>query len=80
MKTAYLVIFIQFGFIVLLFSALSAEYQSNPFMQQWVTDHASPGGYLLNGYLAAMLVGVFAGGLVLLVGDYLRTRNRLLKR
>lgn len=80
MKTAYLVIFIQFGFIVLLLSALSAEYQSNPFMQRWISDHASPGGYLLNGYLAAMLVGVFAGGLVLLVGDYLRSRNRLLKR
>ena len=80
LKTAYVVVLVQFGFIVLLLSALSAEYQSNPFMQQWVSDHASPGGYLLNGYLAAALVGVFVGGAVLLLRDYLKDRRSVLKR
>jgi hypothetical protein len=79
-KIAYLVVYAQFAFIVLLLSALTAEYQANPYMQQWVSDHAFPLSYFLNGYLAAMLIGVVFGGAVLLVRDYLQTRNTVLKR
>ncbi len=80
LKTGYLLILVQFGLIVLLLSALSSEYQANPFMQQWVSGHASPVGFLLNGYLAATLIGVFAGGAILLTRDYLRNRKSVLKR
>ncbi len=75
-----MVIFAQFAFIVLLLSALSAEYQANPYMQQWISDHAYPVGYLLNGYLAAMLIGVVFGGAVLLVRDYLQNRKPMTDR
>jgi hypothetical protein len=73
------VIFAQFAFIVLLLSALSAEYQANPYMQSWIADHASPTAYLLNGYLAAMLIGVVFGGAVLLVRDYLKNRKPMIQ-
>jgi len=80
LKRIHLFIPVQFGFIVLLLSALSAEYQANPFMQQWFSSHVSPVGYLLNGYLAAMLIGVSVGGAVLVAVDCVRSRRKLLKR
>jgi hypothetical protein len=75
-RIAYLVIYAQFAFIVLLFSALSSEYENNPFMQQWISTNASPVGYLLNGYLAAMLIGVVFGGAILLVREYWQNRTK----
>ncbi len=62
-----LIAFAQFVVIVLLLSGVSAEYQSNKYMQDWIAQNAWPVGYLLNGYLASMLVGVAIGGGVLLV-------------
>ena len=61
-----LIAFVQFVVIVLLLSAISAEYQSNPNMQAWISENVWPVGYLLNGYLASTLVGVSIGGAVLL--------------
>ncbi len=61
-------------------SALSAQYQANPFMQQWFSSHASAVGYLLNGYLAAMLIGVSVSGAVLFAVDYVRSRRNVVKR
>ena len=62
-----LIAFAQFVVIVLLLSGVSAEYQSNKYMQDWIAQNAWPVGYLLNGYLASTLVGVAIGGGVLLV-------------
>ena len=62
-----LVAFSQFIIIVLLFSGISAEYQSNTNMQAWISQNAWPIGYLLNGYLASTLVGTAIGGAVLLL-------------
>lgn len=79
MMAGKIVIFVQFGFIVLFVYALSSEYRANPYQQQWITDTAWPLQYLLNGYLAAALVGVFIGGAVLLAAEYLRDRRGGLK-
>jgi cytochrome bd-type quinol oxidase subunit 2 len=62
-----LIAFAQFVVIVLLLSGVSAEYQSNRYMQDWIAQNAWPVGYLLNGYLASTLVGVAIGGGVLLI-------------
>ena len=69
------VIFAQFGFIVLFVYALSSEYQSNQYQQGWIAENASPLQYLLNGYAAAALIGVFIGGAVLLLSTYLKERK-----
>jgi hypothetical protein len=60
--SALLLVFVQFVAIALLLSVVSAEYQSNAYMQEWVEKNAWPIGYLLNGYLAATLVGFAIGG------------------
>ena len=67
LDSTVLVAFAQFVIIVLLFSGISAEYQSNPNMQTWIVQNAWPIGYLLNGYLASTLVGIAIGGAVLLL-------------
>ena len=76
LRRGYVVIFAQFGLIVLFVYGLSAEYRSNAYQQDWISSNAAWLQYLLNGYLAAMLLGVFLGGGVLLVADYLRNKNR----
>ena len=68
------VIFLQFGFIVVLFYSLSAEYQSNQFQQKWISDNAPWLQFLLNGYMAAALIGVLIGAAFMLVADVLRNR------
>ncbi|TMI23797.1 hypothetical protein E6H30_07740 [Candidatus Bathyarchaeota archaeon] len=65
--TTLLIAFAQFVIIVLLLSGVSAEYQSNMYMQEWIAQNAWPVGYLLNGYLASTLVGVAIGGGFLLL-------------
>ncbi len=76
MLAGKVVLFLQFGFIVFLVFALSAEYQSNQFQQAWVSDNASWLQFLLNGYLGAALIGVLIGGAFLLVGDVVKSRKR----
>jgi len=66
LEPSILLAFAQFVIIAVLLSAASAEYQSNVFMQEWIAKNASPIGYLLNGYLAATLVGFAIGGAFLL--------------
>jgi MFS family permease len=65
-EPSILLAFAQFVIIAVLLSAASAEYQSNAYMQEWIARNASPIGYLLNGYLAATLVGFAIGGALLL--------------
>ncbi len=55
----------QFLTILGLSTALSSEYQSNPFMRQWFTSYAWPLGYLLGNYLGSMLIGVIGTILIL---------------
>src|SRR2546428_3542793 len=73
--TTLLIAFSQFVIIVLLLSGVSAEYQSNKYMQDWITQNALPVGYLLNGYLASTLVGVAIGGGFLLLQRWRSTGN-----
>ena len=73
--TTLLIAFVQFVIIVLLLSGVSAEYQSNKYMQDWIAQNAWPVGYLLNGYLASTLVGVAIGGGFLLVQRWRSTRE-----
>ncbi len=71
-----IVLFLQFFFIVALLFALSSEYQSNQYQQSWVAQNVPWLQYLLNGYMAAALVGILVGGFFLLVADIWRNRNR----
>ncbi len=57
-RTASIIIAAQFLIMVGLLSALSSEYQSNPFMQQWLSNNAWPLGYLLTDYLGSLLVAI----------------------
>ena len=76
LKRGYVVIYAQFGLIALLVYGLSAEYRSNVYQQDWISNNAPWLQYFLNGYLMAMLIGVFLGSGVLLAADYLRSRNK----
>jgi cytochrome bd-type quinol oxidase subunit 2 len=73
--TTLIIAFAQFVIIVLLLSGVSAEYQSNRYMQDWISQNAWPVGYLLNGYLASTLVGVAIGGAFLLLQRWRSTRD-----
>ena len=44
-------------------------------MQTWIAQNAWPIGYLLNGYLASILVGVAIGGAVLLLQKWRRDKT-----
>jgi len=76
LKRGYVVIFAQFGLIVFFVYGLSAEYRSNAYQQDWILRKAPWLQYFVNGYLAAMLLGVFIGGGVLLAADYWRNKNK----
>ena len=73
------VVLTQLGFIVLFVYGLSAEYHANEYQQMWILDNASPLQYFLNGYLAAGLIGILVGGIVLLVTDLVRERGDRVK-
>jgi hypothetical protein len=77
LKRGYIFVYAQFGLIVLFVYGLSAEYRSNAYQQDWISSNAPLLQYFLNGYLAAMLLGVFIGGGVLLAVDYWRNRNKI---
>jgi formate/nitrite transporter FocA (FNT family) len=76
LKRGYFVVYAQFGLIFLFIYGLSAEYRSNAYQQDWVSNNAPWLQYFLNGYLAAMLLGIFIGGGVLLAADYWRTKDK----
>ena len=76
MKRGHLFIYAQFGLIVLFVYGLSSEYRFNSYQQDWISSNAPILQYLLNGYLAAMLLGIFIGGGVLLAADHWRNRSK----
>src|SRR2546422_9319531 len=55
----------EYGAIVALVWALSLEYQSNAYMRSWIDQNAAPVGYILNGYFAALLLGILVGSLTM---------------
>jgi hypothetical protein len=61
------VLLLEFGVIVLLVWAVSLEYRANQYMQIWADQNAPLLGYLLNGYLAAIMAGVLLGSIALYV-------------
>jgi len=76
LKRGYVVIYAQFGLIVLFVYGLSAEYRSNAYQQDWISSNAPWLQYFVNGYLVAMLLGIFIGRGVLLAADYWRSKNK----
>jgi EmrB/QacA subfamily drug resistance transporter len=59
------VIIAQFAITIGLLAVISNEYQSNYFMQQWISQNASPLGYFLAGYLGPVLATIVGGILIL---------------
>ena len=59
------VIIAQFAITVGLLAAISNEYQSNYFMQQWISQNASPLGYFLAGYVGPAMATIVGGVLIL---------------
>ena len=64
-RTLGIIVIGQFVAILGLATALSSEYQSNPFMREWFTNYAWPLGLLLANYLGSMLIGIIGTILIL---------------
>ncbi len=58
------IIITQFAITVSLLVAVSNEYQSNYFMQQWISQNASPLGYFLSWYVGPALATIVGGVLI----------------
>jgi len=69
------IIIAQFAVTIGLLAAITDEYQSNYFMQQWISQNAFPLGYFLAGYIGTVLVAVVGG--LLIVWKLTRLRRRL---
>ncbi len=63
------VLILEFAVIVFLIWAASLDYRANQYLQAWAKENAPFLGYLLSGYLAAMLTGVLIGSIALFVQD-----------
>ncbi len=48
----------QYVAIIGLLTAISSEYSSNTYMQQWISQNALPLGYLLNSFLGPILLTI----------------------
>jgi len=59
------IVIAQFAITIGLLAAISNEYQSNYFMQQWISENVSPLGYFLAGYVGTALATIVGGGLIL---------------
>ncbi len=59
------IIIAQFVITIGLLVAISNEYQSNYWMQQWISQNASPLGFFLSGYLGPVLAAIVGGILIL---------------
>ena len=63
-RTVSTIIIGQFALTIGLLTALSNEYRSNYFMQQWISQNASPLGYFLAGYIGTALATIVGGLLI----------------
>src|SRR5438876_7564530 len=59
------VVIVQFAITIGLLAAISNEYQSNYFFQLWISQNASPLGFLLTGYVGTVLAAIVGGVLIL---------------
>jgi len=59
------VIIAQFAITIGLLAAISNEYQSNYFFRLWISENASPLGFLLTGYVGTVLAATVGGALIL---------------
>src|SRR2546428_12385083 len=59
------IIITQFAITIGLLVAISNEYQSNYWMQQWISQNASPLGFFLAGYDGPLLATIVGGVLIL---------------
>src|SRR5438128_87695 len=58
------IVIAQFAITIVLLVAISNEYKSNYFMQQWISQNASPLGYFLTGYVGPALAMIVGGVLI----------------
>ena len=70
-----LVIIVEFMIMIGLIAAISNEYQANYWMQQWVSQNASPLGFFLSGYVGALLATLV--GVVLIVWKLILPYRRM---
>src|SRR5213594_1406800 len=68
------IVIAQFAITMVLLVAISNEYKSNYFMQQWISQNASPLGYFLTGYVGPALAMIVGG--VLIAWKLFLTRRR----
>jgi len=64
-RAASTIIIAQFAITIGLLVAISNEYQSNYWMQQWISQNASPLGFFLAGYVGPVLATIVGGVLIL---------------
>src|SRR4029077_581914 len=64
-RTASTIIIAQFAITIGLLVAISNEYQSNYWMQKWISQNASPLGFFLAGYVGPVLATIVGGVLIL---------------
>jgi EmrB/QacA subfamily drug resistance transporter len=58
------IVIIQFLITIGLIAAISNEYAANYWMQQWVSQNASPLGFFLSGYVGAALATILGAVLI----------------
>ena len=63
----YAIILVQFVLIAILLGGFSSEYLSNDFYRGWINNNYPLIGYLLQGQLDALLIGIALGGTMLLI-------------
>jgi EmrB/QacA subfamily drug resistance transporter len=68
------IVIAQFAITIALLVTISNEYQSNYFMEQWISQNASPIGYFLAGYVGPVLATIVGG--VLIVWKLVLTRRQ----
>jgi hypothetical protein len=59
------IVVVQFLITIGLLAAISNEYQSNYWMEQWIGQNASPLGFLLSGYLGTVLFTIIGSLLII---------------
>jgi hypothetical protein len=64
-RAASAIVIAQFAITIGLLVAISNEYQSNYFMQQWISQNVSPLGFFLAGYVGPALATIVGGVLIL---------------
>ena len=69
------IIVAQFIIMIGLIAAISNEYQANYWMQQWISQNASPLGFLLSGYLGTLLATIV--GIILIIWKLILPNRRL---